>query len=177
MSTKIYVFFFISKVGNLSKSAFSACVWQFSAILLWRIQDHRSPPVTSLLAVDVATTYHPVRPLRTQHRRWRGIRNWWVLVKTNLATCHGYLYLDSQIMYDPYDIGILKSSKYWKLSCVCIRRNRKFRVPSMTRWFRFRISKSTRNLSEKQRVFIFNERFAFEHVWRSRNAQKVDLEF
>lgn len=89
------------------KRAICACVWQFSAILLWRIQDHRSPPVTSLLAVDVATTYHPVRPLRTQHRRWRGIRNWWVLVKTNLATCHGYLNLDSQIMYDPYVNGIL----------------------------------------------------------------------
>lgn len=70
-------------------SARSACAWQYSAILLWRIQDQRSPPVTSVLAVDVATTYHPVRPLRTQHRRWRGIRNWWVLVlKTNLATCH-----------------------------------------------------------------------------------------
>lgn len=41
-----------------------------------------------------------------------------------------------------------------KICCVCIRRNRKFRVPSMTRWFRFRISKPTRNLSENQSVYI-----------------------
>lgn len=40
-----------------------------------------------------------------------------------------------------------------KICCVCIRRNRKFRVPSMTRWFRFRIFKPTRNFRKTESVY------------------------
>lgn len=124
---------------------FNACAIQLknSAILWWRIQDHRSPPVTSLLAVDVATTYLPVHPLRTQHRRWRGIRNWWVLVKTKLATCHGRIYLESQIMYVPYDDKITQNVPNTEIICVIYMKRvvKKYRVLAMTWWCRFRISR------------------------------------